>query len=132
MIRFLSLTLQPKTRLLVFEKSKKMLNLLCLENIIFHDFRISILLYLYLYINLPFSSKSDHHLKPTSNLPVTFLIVQKSKALRIITKMKIRIELKKNPPKKYLNHLITYTNTASTLKMNVKIQATGCPAALRS
>ena len=132
MIRFLSLTLQPKTRLLVFEKSKKMLNLLCLENIIFHDFRISILLYLYLYINLPLSSKSDHHLKPTSNLPVTFLIVQKSKALRIITKMKIRIELKKNPPKKYLNHLITYTNTASTLKMNVKIQATGCPAALRS
>ena len=35
------------------------------------------------HLSFPFSNGSLHHLSPTNNLPVTFLVAQKSIALKI-------------------------------------------------
>lgn len=55
-------------------------------------------------------------------IPVTFLIVQKSKALKTITRIKIIIECEKNIFKN------KNENNANPLKRKVKIQAIGCDA----
>ena len=51
-------------------------------------------------IYLPLSSKSLHHLNPTNSLPVTFLTVQKSRALKTTTMMKVFTSEKKLPKMK--------------------------------
>lgn len=42
-----------------------------------------------LQLYLPLVSSSLHHLRPTSNLPVTFLTTQKSKELKRMTKINV-------------------------------------------
>ena len=79
----------------------------------------------YTQTSLPSSVKSLHHLNPTSSLPVTFLTTQKSTPASTVTIINTKTSEKMRPKKKY-------PTTASTLNMNVAIQANGCVAMLRS
>ncbi len=56
---------------------------------------------------MPFWSYSLLHLNPTSNLPLTFLVNQKSTALSTITKMKVNIFEMNAPMSKYLDRRAT-------------------------
>ena len=87
---------------------------MCLFIITFLDSNIQVL--------VPSSSTLFHHRRPTSNLPVTFLTVQKSTASRST--------MVRNMWTKYASPMSVdarmYTNSAATLKNTWKKAAIGC------